>query len=61
MKIVVFDTETTSIEKPFAYNIGYKIYDIIDKRKFLTVKYWIFTVIMVAIILVTPIITYGLI
>jgi hypothetical protein len=27
MKIVVFDTETTSLEKPFAYNIGYVIYD----------------------------------
>lgn len=26
-KIVVFDTETTSIEKPFVYNIGYKIID----------------------------------
>lgn len=27
MRIVVFDTETTSIEKPFAYNIGYTIWD----------------------------------
>lgn len=28
MNIVVFDTETTSIEKPFCYNIGYTIADI---------------------------------
>lgn len=27
MKIVVFDTETTSLQKPFCYNIGYVIYD----------------------------------
>lgn len=27
MKIVVFDTETTNVEKPFCYNIGYVIYD----------------------------------
>ena len=27
MNIVVFDTETTSIEKPFTYNIGYCIID----------------------------------
>lgn len=27
MKIVVFDTETTSLEKPFCYNIGYTIFD----------------------------------
>lgn len=27
MNIVVFDTETTSLEKPFVYNIGYVIYD----------------------------------
>jgi hypothetical protein len=25
--ILVFDTETTSIEKPFAYDVGYKIFD----------------------------------
>ena len=41
--------------------IGYKIYDIIDKRRYLTIKYAIFTVIMIAIVLATPIITYGLI
>ena len=27
MRIAVFDTETTSLEKPFCYNIGYVIYD----------------------------------
>lgn len=27
MNIVIFDTETTSIDKPFAYNIGYCIVD----------------------------------
>ena len=27
MNIVIFDTETTSIEKPFVYNIGYVILD----------------------------------
>ena len=30
MKIVVFDTETTSLEKPFCYNIGYTIADVCD-------------------------------
>ena len=27
MKIVVFDTETTNLEKPFCYNIGYAIFN----------------------------------
>lgn len=27
MRITIFDTETTSLEKPFCYNIGYVIYD----------------------------------
>lgn len=27
MKILVFDTETTSLDKPFVYNIGYVVYD----------------------------------
>lgn len=27
MNIMVFDTETTSLDKPFCYNIGYCIYD----------------------------------
>ena len=33
MNIVVFDTETTSLEKPFVYNIGYTIYDTETKTK----------------------------
>lgn len=33
MRIVVFDTETTSLEKPFVYNIGYVIYDTEENRK----------------------------
>lgn len=45
MKIVVFDTETTSIEKPFAYNIGYKIYDtdedkVLVRRDFVAEQIW---------------------
>ena len=32
-RIVVFDTETTSLEKPFVYNIGYVIYDTEENRK----------------------------
>lgn len=31
MRICIVDTETTSIEKPFAYNIGYMIYDTDEK------------------------------
>ena len=27
MNIVVFDTETTNLEKPFCYNIGYAVYN----------------------------------
>lgn len=27
MNIIIFDTETTSLEKPFCYNVGYIIYD----------------------------------
>ena len=27
MNIMIFDTETTSLEKPFCYNIGYVIVD----------------------------------
>lgn len=27
MNIIVFDTETTSLEKPFCYNVGYVVYD----------------------------------
>lgn len=32
MRICVFDTETTSIEKPFCYNIGYVIYDTEEQK-----------------------------
>lgn len=32
MNIVVFDTETTSLEKPFAYNIGWLIYNTEEKK-----------------------------
>ena len=31
MRICIFDTETTSIEKPFAYNVGYTIFDTEEK------------------------------
>ena len=27
MNIIVFDTETVNLEKPFVYNIGYVIYN----------------------------------
>ena len=45
MNIVVFDTETTSIEKPFCYNIGYKIAniesgDVLVKRDFVVEQVW---------------------
>lgn len=33
MNIVVFDTETTSINKPFVYNIGYTIWNVETKTK----------------------------
>jgi hypothetical protein len=36
MYIVVFDTETTNLEKPFCYNIGYLIYDTEEKQIVLT-------------------------
>lgn len=35
MNIMVFDTETTSIEKPFCYNIGYVIFDTETHQKVL--------------------------
>lgn len=37
MNIVVFDTETTSLEKPFCYNIGYAIFNT-DTRECLLAK-----------------------
>ena len=45
MNIVVFDTETTSLDKPFCYNIGYIILDIISrsiliKREFVVEQIW---------------------
>ena len=45
MRICVFDTETTSIEKPFAYNIGYTIYDteenkILHKADYVAEQIW---------------------
>ena len=45
MNIVVFDTETTNLEKPFCYNIGYLIYDteekqIVLKREFVVEQVW---------------------
>lgn len=45
MNIVVFDTETTSLEKPFCYNIGYVIADIesgkvLCKKDFVVEQVW---------------------
>ena len=45
MNIVVFDTETTSIEKPFAYNIGYVIYNtdedkVLVRKDFVAEQIW---------------------
>jgi hypothetical protein len=45
MNIVVFDTETTSLQKPFCYNIGYKIYNIetgetLAKHDFVAEQIW---------------------
>lgn len=45
MRIAVFDTETTSLEKPFCYNIGYVIYDTesktaLLKREFVVEQIW---------------------
>lgn len=45
MKIVVFDTETTNLEKPFCYNIGYVIADtdskqVLLKRDFVVEQVW---------------------
>ncbi len=45
MRVVIFDTETTSIEKPFVYNIGYAIYDtdsqeILIKEEYIVEQIW---------------------
>ena len=45
MNIVIFDTETTNLEKPFCYNIGYLIVDteseqIVLKREFVVEQVW---------------------
>lgn len=45
MNIMIFDTETTSLEKPFCYNIGYIIYntevgDIICSRDYVVEQVW---------------------
>ncbi len=45
MKIVVFDTETICLSKPWAYNIGYVIYDtetgeILEAKDFVVEQIW---------------------
>ena len=45
MNIIVFDTETTSINKPFCYNVGYVVYDTdseikLVKREFVCEQVW---------------------
>lgn len=45
MKICVFDTETTSLEKPYCYNVGYLIFDTesracLVKREFVIEQIW---------------------
>lgn len=45
MNVIVFDTETTSLDKPFCYNIGYDIMDIdsgllIVRRDFVVEQIW---------------------
>ena len=44
MNIVVFDTETTSLEKPFCYNVGYIIADldgnVFCKKDFVVEQVW---------------------
>lgn len=45
MKICVFDTETTSLEKPYCYNVGYLILDTesracLVKREFVIKQIW---------------------
>ena len=45
MYIVVFDTETTSVEKPFVYDIGYLVYDtendcVVIHRSYIVKQTW---------------------
>ena len=45
MNIMVFDTETTNLEKPFCYNIGYVIYntdsgEILVKKDYVVEQVW---------------------
>ena len=44
MNIVIFDTETTSLDKPFCYNIGYSIRnehnEVIVEREFVVEQIW---------------------
>ena len=39
MNILVFDTETTNLEKPFCYNIGYKVVNAETRETLLTRDY----------------------
>ena len=45
MNIAIFDTETTSLDKPFCYNIGYLIvdtenHDTLIKRDYVVEQVW---------------------
>lgn len=45
MNIIIFDTETIDLKKPFCYNLGYVIYDttrqtILEKRDFVIRQVW---------------------
>lgn len=45
MNVMVFDTETTSLDKPFCYNVGYVILNttdkqILEKRDFVVEQIW---------------------
>lgn len=44
MNIVIFDTETTSLDKPFCYNIGYSIRnehnEVVVEREFVVEQIW---------------------
>lgn len=39
MNIMIFDTETTSLDKPFCYNVGYQIIDDTDGEVFVSRDY----------------------